>query len=427
MDRNKLELVHAGLNLHRHLLQLRVLLYAWEDQQRRGRRMRTIWVREWLSRRSQFGIYEQLFEELMREDVAAFKNFLRVNPAMFREIVDRPTVRLQKKDTWYRKALPVALKDTLTLRHLATGDSYHSLMYSFRVAHNTISNVVAEVCEAIIAEYAEDVIDTPTEEDKWRNIARQFSAAWQFHHVLGALDGKHIAIKCQPGGGSQYFNYKGFHSIVLLGLVDADYKFIWVNVGASGACSDAQIWNQSDLRQHMLDGDIHIPPADALLGDDKDIPYFIVGDDALALRTWLMKPFSRRNMALEDRVFNYKLSGARRVVENAFGILANRFQCLLTTLKQQPHNVESIILACVCLHNITRMIYPGDQNALLDREDENHQVIPGSWPDEVNLQDIEDVRDSNYPSKAEKQQRLYLKHYYSASVGRVPWQDNIIQ
>jgi hypothetical protein len=149
----------------------------------------------------------------------------------------------------------------------------------------------------------------------------------------------------------------------------------------------------------MIDGDIHIPPTDALLGDDKDIPYFIVGDDAFALRTWLMKPFSRRNMALEDRVFNYRLSGARRVVENAFGILANRFQCLLTTLKQEPHNVESIILACVCLHNIMRMRYSGDQNALLDREDENHQVIPGSWRDEVNLQDIEDVRDSNYPSK----------------------------
>ena len=75
----------------------------------------------------------------------------------------------------------------------------------------------------------------------------------------------------------------------------------------------------------MIDGDIHIPPTDALLGDDKDIPYFIVGDDAFALRTWLMKPFSRRNMALEDMVFNYRLSRARRVVENAFEILANRF------------------------------------------------------------------------------------------------------
>jgi hypothetical protein len=68
---------------------------------------------------------------------------------------------------------------------------------------------------------------------------------------------------------------------------------------------------------------------------------------ALALRTWLMKPFSRRNMALEDRVFNYRLSRARRVVENAFVILVNRFQCLLTTLKQEPHNVGSIIFACV--------------------------------------------------------------------------------
>jgi hypothetical protein len=67
---------------------------------------------------------------------------------------------------------------------------------------------------------------------------------------------------------------------------------------------------------------IHIPPADALPGDDKDIPYFIVGDDAL--RTWLMKPFSRRNMAIEDMVFNYRLSRARRVVKNAFEILANR-------------------------------------------------------------------------------------------------------
>ena len=52
-------------------------------------------------------------------------------------------------------------------------------------------------------------------------------------------------------------------------------------------------------------------------------------------------------MALEDRVFNYRLSRARRVVENAFGILVNRFQCLLTTLKEEPHNVESIIFACV--------------------------------------------------------------------------------
>ena len=423
MDRRGLQLVGFGLALQHNLLHLQRLYNILMAG--RQRRRRSVWIREWIRRRSQFGVYEQLMEELRLEDVVSFKNFLRIDPAMFRELVDRLTPRLQKRDTWYREAHPVGLKVAITLRHLATGDSYHSLMYSFRVPHNTISNVVVDVCSAIIEEYADDVIQTPVDEDGWRNVADLFSTRWQFHHVLGALDGKHIAIRCPPGGGSQYFNYKGFHSIVLLGLVDADYKFIWVNIGAPGACSDAQIWNQSDLREHISDEKIHVPPAEPIPGDDKDMPYFIVGDDAFALKSWLMKPFSRRNMERDERIFNYRLSRARRVVENAFGILANRFQCLLTTLKQTPNNVESITLACVCLHNIMRIRYPGDQNALLDRENENHQLIPGAWRDAVNLEDTHATR-GNFLSKVAKEQRLYLKHYYSSQAGKVPWQDNMI-
>ena len=49
-------------------------------------------------------------------------------------------------------------------------------------------------------------------------------------------------------GGSFYHNYTGFHSIVLLALVDGDYKFLWVEVGAAGSSSDAQIFKHSDLR-----------------------------------------------------------------------------------------------------------------------------------------------------------------------------------
>ncbi len=275
-------MLDAALSLNRDVLQNTMRLHMWEEEDRgRGERTeRTIWVREWLSRRPEFGIYEQLMEELRREDVAAFKNFMRVDPPMFQEIVDRLTPRLQKTDTWYRKALCPGLKVAITMRYLASGDSYHSLMYSFRVAHNTISKVVSEVCEAIIAEYAEEVINPPTEEEEWRDVANQYGTKWQFHHVLGALDGKHVRIRCPRGGGSTYFNFKGYHSIVLLGLVDADYKFMWVNVGAPGSCSDAQIWNQCDLREHIMDETVHIPAADPLPGDDKDTPYFIIADDA---------------------------------------------------------------------------------------------------------------------------------------------------
>ena len=82
-------------------------------------------------------------------------------------------------------------------------------MYGFRVPHNTISLAVREVCEAIIAKYADEVIQAPTTEAQWRGIAEQFSTRWQFHHCLGALDGKHIPIQCPTHGGSDYYNYKG--------------------------------------------------------------------------------------------------------------------------------------------------------------------------------------------------------------------------
>jgi hypothetical protein len=141
-------------------------------------------------------------EELRREDVAAFKNFLRVEPLLFQELVDRLTPRIKKKDTWLRKALPPGLKVAVTLRHLATGDSYHSLMNSFRVAHNTISYMVKEVCEAIVAEFSEEVLNIPTGPDEWRGATELFNTRWQFPHAAGALDGKHVAIKKTNKGES---------------------------------------------------------------------------------------------------------------------------------------------------------------------------------------------------------------------------------
>ena len=117
-------------------------------------------------------------------------------------------------------------------------------MYGFRVVQNTISNIIPEVCEAIIAEYAEDVISCPTTPEEWREVAQLFETRWNFPHCTGAIDGKHVAIRCPPKGGSLYYNYKGFHSIVLImlmALVDADYKFIYVDCGAIGSGSDGGV------------------------------------------------------------------------------------------------------------------------------------------------------------------------------------------
>ena len=51
--------------------------------------------------------------------------------------------------------------------------------------------------------------------------------------------------------GSVYYNYKGFYSIVLMALVDADYKFLWVEVGSNGSASDAQVFNAGQLKEFI--------------------------------------------------------------------------------------------------------------------------------------------------------------------------------
>jgi len=83
-------------------------------------------------------------------------------------------------------------------------------------------------------------------------------------------------------------------------------------------------------------------------------------------------------MTRQQRIYNYRLSKARRIVEN--GILASRFRCRLTTMPQKTKTVESLVLACCCLHNLMRIRYPTTQNNMLAHEDPvTHQVNPGAW------------------------------------------------
>jgi hypothetical protein len=238
------------------------------------------------------------------------------------------------------------------------------------------------------------------------------------------MDGKHLACRCPPYTGSQYFNYKGFYSILLFALVDADYKFIWADLSGKGAASDAQVYNESELKQCSDDGTISFSDAEPLPNDNEGVPYFLVGDDAFARRCSLMKPYSRRGLTREERLFNYRLSRARRVVENAFGILAQRFQIFLSTMQHSPDNIQLIAKACMLLHNLMRTRYPGLQNQQLDREENlNRDFVPGAWRQGVNLADTIAVAGPNAATRAAKKQRNLLKHWVASPAGSVAWQD----
>ncbi len=180
-------------------------------------------------------------------------------------------------------------------------------------------------------------------------------------------------------GGSYYYNYKNFHSTILMALVDDIYKFTWVEIGADGTSSDAQIFEECDLKQAIDQNVIGFPPPDHLPYDDRDIPYFFVGDDSFPQRTYMMKNYGKLGLEVPERIYNYKTSHCRRVSKNTFGILGNRYACLLSVIKFQPKIATNIILAAICCHNLMRMRYPAIQNAAMDWEDDNNNVIPGEW------------------------------------------------
>ena len=147
---------------------------------------------------------------------------------------------------------------------MATGNEYSPLQYAFRVARNTISKFVPEVAEAIVTVYLDEVMKLSVGQQEWREISTVFSKKWNFHNTLGAIDGKHVAIRCPPNAGPTYYNYKQFHSIILMALVDAGYKFIVVDIGANGSCADNRIFEESGLPEVLKINSINIPPPEAL-------------------------------------------------------------------------------------------------------------------------------------------------------------------
>ena len=191
----------------------------------------------------------------------------------------------------------------------------------------------------------------PLCKDDWIQVARDFEEKWQFPHCIGAVDGKHISILPPPKTGSQYFNYKHFFSIVLLALVDANYRFLYVDIGSCGRVSDGGVYNNSSLAKALTNNTLDIPNETHLPGSDIITPFVTVADDAFALKTYQMKPYSFRNLTKEKQVFNYRLSRARRVVEHAFGILSQRFRVFGKAIPLSPEKAQIITMAACCLHN----------------------------------------------------------------------------
>ena len=255
----------------------------------------------------------------------------------------------------------------------------------------------------------------PTSEDEWLNIAKDFETKWQW-----AIDGKHIAISPPHGAGSFYYNYKGFNSMVLMAIANANYELVYVNFGTNGRVSDGGVIDKTDFYQNLKRGELNLPGTNQTNG----LPYVFISDEAFALRPDFLKPYNVRSLDDKKRVFNYRLSRARRIVENVFGILVAKFRVLGSVILLKPESIDSVVLACCALHNFLRKKAPQNYTPLeqLDHEEPlTRDMVDGLWVQGQNVINLARTSDRN-PSQEAKAVRDKFTEYFN-TIGRVPWQD----
>lgn len=308
-----------------------------------------------------------------------------------------------------------------------------SVAKAYRLGTSTVCVIFKETCAAIWNILQPIYMPAMTNQD-WKRIAKEFELRWNLPNCVGAIDGKHVNIKQPNNSGSTYFNYKKTFSVVLFGVCDAQYKFTAVDIGAYGSQSDGGILRESAFGQHLDNSSLMLPQDTPLPGRTDPFPFYFVGDDAFPLKVNLMKPFSGRNLSEDERIFNYRLSRARRCIENAFGILASRWRIFHKKIFAQPETVDEIIKACTCLHNyiMTKQELEQDKKycneRFVDRETDT-TLITGTWRDTISacnaLQPLRRRLGARNARHNALETRQILTNYVN-NEGSVPWQTDYV-
>lgn len=213
-----------------------------------------------------------------------------------------------------------------------------------------------------------------------------------------------------------------------MAVVNHKYEFIMVDIGAQGRQSDGGVFRNSLIGRKLVEKSLKIPPPQ-IVSDGRDpLPFVIVGDEAFPLLENLMRPYPGKNdYDLDKRIYNYRHSRARRVSENAFGILVARWRIFSKPIIAKLQNIDNIIKAAVCLHNF---LIKHSQNKyvtprLIDTEQNDGTLLAGTWRDAASQLTSVGQTSSNTHTRNAAEIREQFKQYFNEE-GAISWQWNNI-
>lgn len=279
----------------------------------------------------------------------------------------------------------------------------------------TIGKIINDDCDIIWEILQPQYMPIPTKDD-WLHKSKRFLELWNLPNCIGAIDGKHIRLKKPINSGSSYFNYKEFFSINLMACVDADGLFTSIDVGDYGRSNDSGVFRRSALGLALSNKTLNIPDSMALPGEeefDRSFDFYFVADEAFPLSTNIMRPFNSRVLNNDRRIFNYRLSRGRNIVECAFGMLASKFRIFQTPISTSVDKAVKIVKTACLLHNFIKINEKNRMTSTTENVTAN-----------TNIQNLDNQR--GRPTDNAIENREYLCQYFQKPYGSVPWQYNFI-
>ena len=208
-----------------------------------------------------------------------FKENFRVERSTFMELLQQIGPHLQKNNTALRVAIPVEKRIAASLYLLGSSTELRTIGHLFGIGKSTAGTILHEFCSTLVEAFFHQFVKFPTTDQEIEETMNEFLTKSGYPMCLGSVDGTHIAIKPPLGEECDYFNYKKFHSVIVLAVVNASLKFTYGNIGAPGRCNDSSVFTRSTSAGRPYGEEWQLPPLAKFWGGNKVLlpPARIVG------------------------------------------------------------------------------------------------------------------------------------------------------
>lgn len=227
------------------LLIIIILRRRLQKKLHRRKYKKRFWVRQLFRERKEKGEYHLVKDMRLFDHEFFFKQF-RMLPGKFERLLSfvAPLIR---KSLSKRESISPDQRLCITLHYLASGDLRSTISSSYRVGGTAVSKIIKETCKAIWDKLQEEAyLKCPTTSAEWKIESKRFEKLWQFPNCIEPS--KHVVMQARHRSSSVFFNYKKTHSIVLMAVCNAEYKFLLVDIRDSGRQSDGGVFSNGHIK-----------------------------------------------------------------------------------------------------------------------------------------------------------------------------------